>query len=321
MEKKNQRIPKSGIFFGTRRGCPTFNSSNVRKGIFLMATLMLLFSALPGNPAEKPGVSWTEDRIIALGQAVAPDQALSPGSAKLLARRGAVVDLQRNLLEYIRGVRVDARTTMANYMVHDEVRTFVEGEIRGVEIWKSSWDGDVYSVWGGFSLQTLRRAGASRIAGLASRKVPSYRGKGYSSLVLDVGNLSFEPSLVVSLRSESGKKIYGPEFVDLRCFVEKGMCRYREAPESSPQAFVSSLFASPAWAEEGNPLVLSEDLRINEAGEIVVPAEAAAIIEKNSFDFRIPCDVIIITKTAAVRGFLYSSFAERFSPFLFRKNP
>ncbi|GEM_PF-1327203 len=271
--------------------------------IILLGLILFLFS-LAAQAAEEPGISWTEDRIAALGQAVAPEDALSPGSAKLLARRGAVMDLQRNLLEFVQGVRVDAKTSMQDFMVHDEVRTSVEGIIRGVEIWKSSWDGEVYSVWGGFSLKKVRSAGASRIPGLASKKVPSYQGKGYASLELDLGDLPFEPSLVISLRSESGKKIYGPEFVDARSFVEKGMCRYRENPAPRKSAFWEPLLGGkPAWAED-NVLVLSEDLRINEAGEIVIPSEAAEVIERNSFDFRIPCNITVITKTAATRGSL-----------------
>ena len=274
----------------------------------------LLFRILPGYAAEESGILWGEDRIVALGQAVAPSGAASPGSAKLLARRGAVMDLQRNLLEYVQGVRVDAKTTMENYMAHDEVRTSVEGIIKGVEIWRSSWDGEIYSVWGGFSLQKVRLAGASRIAGLAPRSVPSYEGKGYSSLVLDLGDIPFEPSLVISLRSASGKKIYGPEFVDAASFVEKGMCRYEEEIISPKRSFGSPLLgASPAWAEE-NVLVISQDIRMNEAGEIVIPDDVAEVIERNSFDFRIPCDVTVITKTAAIRGFLGSFFVFRKAP-------
>ena len=282
----------------------------------LMGLLLrgLLFPVLPGHAAEEPGIRWGEDRIVALGQAVAPSGAASSGSAKLLARRGAVMDLQRNLLEYVQGVRVDAKTTMENYMTHDEVRTSVEGIIKGVEIWRSSWDGEIYSVWGGFSLQKVRQSGASRIPGLASRTVPSYEGKGYSSLVLDLGDIPFEPSLVISLRSASGKKIYGPEFVDEASFVEKGMCRYEEHGGSWKSSFLPSfLKGTPAWAEE-KALVISQDIRMNEAGEIVIPDEAAEVIERNSFDFRIPCEVTVITKTAALRGFLNSFFVFRRAP-------
>ncbi len=284
--------------------------------LFVLVGLLLggfLFQAFPGHAAEEPGIRWGEDRIVALGQAVGPSGAASPGSARLLARRGAVMDLQRNLLEYVQGVRVDAKTTMENYMAHDEVRTSVEGTIKGVEIWRSSWDGEIYSVWGGFSLQKVRQAGAPRIPGLASRSVPSYDEKGYSSLVLDLGDIPFEPSLVISIRSASGKKIYGPEFVDEASFVERGMCRYEEHGGSWKSSFLPSfLKGTPAWAEE-KALVISQDIHMNDAGEIVISDEAAEVIERNSFDFRIPCEVTVITKTAALRGFLDSFFVFRAS--------
>lgn len=55
--------------------------------------------------------------------------------AKLLALRAAKVDALRNLLEIIRGVRIDARTTVRDFLTqHDEIRTQVEGKIRGARV-------------------------------------------------------------------------------------------------------------------------------------------------------------------------------------------
>jgi len=102
------------------------------------------------------GAEVKEERILADGSAeVEVERDLSPlcqiigygpyrelefgypfdAQAKLLALRAAKVDALRNLLETIRGVRIDARTTVKDFLTqHDEIRTQVEGRIRGVRV-------------------------------------------------------------------------------------------------------------------------------------------------------------------------------------------
>lgn len=264
-----------------------------RACLFPMLLLLLLFSEAA---AESPVVLWSEDRIVAFGQGVA--SGTGPG-AKLLARRAAVVDLQRNLLEHVEGVRIEARTKMKDFMVHDSVRSVVQGLVRHVEIWQATWDGEIYTVEGGIRLRGLRQALAPKLDGLAPRAVSAYSGEGYDSLVLDVSHLPFVPSMVFTVRRASGAPLYGPRFIDERTFIEKGLCRY--VLERSPRA-PQALLASPAWADDDRALVLAEGISLSPEGDIVIPDEAADLIEANAFDFRIPGEVTIITKTAALRG-------------------
>ena len=86
------------------------------------------------DETERARIDWTEGYIEAQGEAVAPAGKADTAQGKLLARRGAVVDLQRNLLEFLQGVRVDSRTTMRDFMASDVVRTEVQGMIKNVEI-------------------------------------------------------------------------------------------------------------------------------------------------------------------------------------------
>jgi len=90
---------------------------------------------------EKGLIDWTQNYIEATGMAVAPKGAQG-AQAKALARRGAIVDLQRNLLEFMGGVQVDARTTMDDFMAEDMVRSEAHGVIRNVELLKGEWDGE-----------------------------------------------------------------------------------------------------------------------------------------------------------------------------------
>ena len=67
------------------------------------------------------------------------------------------MDLQRNLLEFVKGVRVDAKTSMQDFMVNDYVSTQVQGTIKRVEVIDATWDGEIYSVTGRIKLEDMRR--------------------------------------------------------------------------------------------------------------------------------------------------------------------
>ena len=269
------------------------------------------------------GVVWNEDRVCAIGQGVSPLSGDTP-QGKLLARRAAVTDLQRNLLEFVKGVRIEATTTLENFMTKDVVRSSVEGVIAHVEIYDSDWRDGIYTVYGGVRMGSLRRAAVSQIPEVKRRSLPTYEGKGFRELVIDARSLAFRPSLVVRVRSEGGRRVYGPEFIDRTAFLEKGMAAYvaKEETETSLRgvplrdgplseagagllydvARVLLGFSLPARADEA--VLAVKGVGLAEDGALVIADDMADLIEKNSYDFRVPGNVTIITKTAAIRGIL-----------------
>ena len=78
-------------------------------------------------------MNWTENYIEATGMAVAPT-GMKGAQSKTLARRDATLDLQRNLLEFMKGVQIDAQTTMNDFMAEDRVRSEISGIIKNVEV-------------------------------------------------------------------------------------------------------------------------------------------------------------------------------------------
>lgn len=244
---------------------------------------------------------WEQDRVIALGQGVVPDSSKGTAGGQLLAKRAAMVDLQRNLLEFIQGVKIQSTTTMEDFMVKDRVVSSVQGAIKGVQILDSSWDGEIYSIWGAVPMGAVRGAVVQEISGFTHKKAASYDGKGFDSLVIDLGSQPFDPSVVISVRSASGKEVYGVAYVDRDFFVQDGMFKYKKNMEEK-SALNGILGASLAWATSDKALILKEGVFVDHDGDIVIPDRAAILIEKNGFDFRIPCKVTVIAKTAAVRG-------------------
>src|SRR5690606_13531997 len=91
---------------------------------------------------------WGRGELVATGQAVPRTTATPPGQKQLLARRGAVLDAQRNLLEALEGVQVSSDSTMVNFMANDVVRTQVEGAVLAAVVTSESWDptSEIYTV-------------------------------------------------------------------------------------------------------------------------------------------------------------------------------
>ena len=268
----------------------------------LLTFVLFLLCALPCYSNELPtGVLWEQDRVIAMGQGVVPDSFKGTAGGQLLAKRAAMVDLQRNLLEFVQGVRIQSTTTMVDFMVHDRVVSSVQGAIKGVQILRSHWDGEIYSLWGAIPMKAVRGAVVQEIPGLTPKKTVPYDGKGFDSLVIDLGAQPFDPSMVISVRSASGKEVYGVSYVDRDSFVQEGMFKYKR--DLDDRSTLNGIFGvSPAWATSQKALILKEGVQLDPDGTIVIPDRAATLIEENGFDFRVPCKVTVIAKTAAVRG-------------------
>src|SRR5512135_820135 len=73
-------------------------------------------------------INWTTSEISATGIGAPPTQAVNAAQARAMAERAAFVVALRNLLEIVKGVRVDSETVVENFMIKsDVIRIRVEG--------------------------------------------------------------------------------------------------------------------------------------------------------------------------------------------------
>jgi len=70
-------------------------------------------------------------------------QAKSPEQAKLMARRAAITDAQRNLAEIIYGIRLDAKTTVRNFVTqNDQIKSHLQAVLQGAQVVDARWEPD-----------------------------------------------------------------------------------------------------------------------------------------------------------------------------------
>lgn len=89
---------------------------------------------VPPPPPAAPVDYSLSGSVTAVGTG-APNPGMAPAQARLMARRAAITDARRNLLEMVKGVQVASQTTVANFMTQSDVITSqVNGYLQGAEV-------------------------------------------------------------------------------------------------------------------------------------------------------------------------------------------
>lgn len=77
-------------------------------------------------------INWSKGIITAKGSGAPSKEAKNIAQARLMAERAALSDARRNLLEVLKGVRIDSETLVENFIVKsDQIRLQAEGFIQG----------------------------------------------------------------------------------------------------------------------------------------------------------------------------------------------
>lgn len=185
--------------------------------------------------------NWTQMYIEAKGNAVAAGNVSSPAQAKVTAREGAIKDAQRRLLEIIEGVRIDAKTTMVNFMANDLVKAWVHGRIKEYEIVPGSerWANGIYEVKLRVWISDICSAPAvcRSTTTFLPPETPIKKSR-YTGLVIDATSISLVPQVLIGIYDETGKLIYGAAKVFYQAVADRGLVKYfgvLEAAKGDPR--------------------------------------------------------------------------------------
>jgi hypothetical protein len=103
----------------------------------------------PSDAVETTGsgsINWTAGEVYASGIGAPPAYPANDAQARAMAERAAFVVALRNLIETVKGIRVDSDTVVENFMTKsDTIRTKVDGIVRGARAVKTQYlsDGSV----------------------------------------------------------------------------------------------------------------------------------------------------------------------------------
>lgn len=208
----------------------------------LLFVLLLSFCTIccNGVSANTNDINNSQE-ITATGYGLVP-----PNGQMVMARRAAVVDAQRNLLEQIKGVQVDSETFMENFVISsDVVRTQVNGLIKGAVILEEgeTADGSYYIKLGlpmygkGNSLAAVAIPAAT--AGVAQQdfakadtnafskqELKNFRQAAYTGVIIDASGMGLVPTFSPVIYDENGRAIYGIRNIDKDFAIEYGMVEY-----------------------------------------------------------------------------------------------
>ncbi len=227
-----------------------------RSGYYAIITAILVFIFIVGSafaqlvgtikdvidPVGSTGkVDWTTGVITAVGIGTPPAQPANPAQARAMADRAAQVVAYRNLLEAVKGVRVDSTTTVENFIVaSDVIKTQVNGIIQGATVMDKKYmpDGSIevtvgMKLSGALAEALLPKTPLTPPTGLTGTLTPGAQGQLYTGLIVDGRGLGVKPAMAPKILNEDGKEVYGSAWINRDYAVREGMVGYMKDPAAA----------------------------------------------------------------------------------------
>ena len=213
----------------------------MRRG-FILALLLssLLFAQVSGGydyVQQMPAgaIDWTRGVVKATGIG-APNPDVPLAAQRAGALRAAKLDALRNILETIKGVYIDAETTIENAMtVSDVIKTKINGIVRNFTVTDIRYmsDGsievDVEVPLTGEMINTL----LPQQVGMNSPLVQPQAGGIFTGLIIDARGFKVQPAMAPKIVTPDGVEVYGTGFVSREYAVEMGIAGYAKNIEQA----------------------------------------------------------------------------------------
>lgn len=194
---------------------------------------------------QNPAYTQTET-ITADGYGVLP-QNRPFGQAKLMARRAAVVEAQRNLLETVKDVAIDSETNVEMSMtLNDTIHSEISGVIRGARVIDEEYipEDGIYRVTMSvpmYGVGSLGQVVFDNVIG-NNQKVPvpapspaynpsTQLNGNYTGLVIRARGAGLVRTFCPAIYDTSSRAIYGVYNVDKKYAIDYGVVGYAQGPQ------------------------------------------------------------------------------------------
>ena len=180
---------------------------------------------------------WTNGVVRARGLGFPPKESVNALHAKTMTKRAAHSVALRNLLETVKGVRVDSKTTIRNYMLaSDEITIVINGMVEGAKIvHEQELPDGTYEVTLEMDLKgNLNKTVAPKPNGQKPPKpvvkpnvpAPKPPPLKYTGLVVDARGTGAQPALAPKILNEDGQEAYSVAYVEGPKLAENGIVVY-----------------------------------------------------------------------------------------------
>ena len=244
---------------------------------------------------QNPAYTQTET-ITADGYGVLP-QNRPFGQAKLMARRAAVVEAQRNLLETVKDVAIDSETNVEMSMtLNDTIHSEISGVIRGARVIDEEYipEDGIYRVTMSvpmYGVGSLGQVVFDNVIG-NNQKVPvpapspaynpsTQLNGNYTGLVIRARGAGLVRTFCPAIYDTSGSAIYGVYNVDKKYAIDYGVVGYAQGPQGWDKVRMGTSRAG------SNPLVvdiIEVRQRVANKCDVVISVEDAdRILAENRY--------------------------------------
>ena len=239
----------------------------------LLVAALFLFTSISAEAAQM-GTDWNTQKITVVGTGVAPN-GMRGAQARIMAKRAAMADGYRQLLEAVKGVQVDASTTVEMAMVQsDSIKLKVSGLVQGARVVSENFTNDgayevtmeipMFGASGGLAAAVIEKPAVVEPIPepdvTVTVKVEVNKG-GYTGLIIDCRGFRVQPVMSPVIKNANGKKIYGHKNLDYDKVIEFGMASYADNMSMATRAGSNPLIIKAVAVEDfnSNPVVSNED--------------------------------------------------------------
>ena len=221
-----------------------------------------------------------------------PDQPVEAGNAYAAARRVAIMDAYRYLLEEIGDLNISSATTVKkSCLVDDEIRTKVEAVVHGAKV--VSVTGNLQegftakvrlSIYGGRrSLASAVLPENVQVAEFLPPKSINMVSGSYTGVIIDCRGKKLSQAIIPAIKSEDGREIHTYENVGYQATVSKGMIKYATSMDSGVE-------------RAGNAPLRITAVRVSGKCDVVVSTEDAdkILAANQSTHFLNECAVVFV---------------------------
>ena len=183
-------------------------------------------------------VNWSTNVIRGVGSGAPNQDAPNIAVARLGAERAAKLDAMRNILETVKGVRIDSQTTVVNFTTQsDVINSRIEGFVRGARVVKTRYlsDGGVEVIIEVPITGGLADTVYGNIGGLGTLSVPKTGNPVYTGLIIDARGIGAKPAMSPKVLDEDGKEVYGSAYVSREFAIKQGIVGYAKDVNAAKQ--------------------------------------------------------------------------------------